>query len=214
MSSLVLLAGYTGTGKTTIARKYKTKALCIGGDEIHCDAARRAFPYIRKKDIYNWKSWPIDPETMHLELLLFATLYSVCPMLREHTGSVLIEGAILANSWFRDALINAMAATGRRFSEENIHMLYLRPGAEEVFANIQGRLAASEGRENERRRLTSLEKVAASIESYSRAFKDDRWSQFSTHAEVHNAIENIINNASDGRPGKPVMNVQHSEQMT
>ena len=192
MSSLIFLAGYTGIGKTTIARKYKERLLCLTGVEIHCDAARRAFPYIRKKDVYNWKAWPRDPETMHLELLLFATLFSVCPNLRDHEGSILIEGAILANKWFRDALINAIGATGCRFEGDQVHLLYLCPPAERVFANIQQRLASSKGRDNERRKLKSLEDVATNLESYARAVKGEQWQRFSAHEQVHEAIEAIL----------------------
>lgn len=192
MSSLIFLAGYTGIGKTTISRKYKDRLLSLTGDEIHCDAARRAFPYIRKKDVYNWKAWPRDPQTMHLELLLFATLFSVHPNLREHEGNILIEGAILANKWFRDALISALGATGCRFESNQVHLLYLCPPAEQVFANIQQRLASSKGRDNERKRLRSLEDVAANLESYARAVKGEQWQRFSTHEQVHEAIEAIL----------------------
>lgn len=192
MASLIFLAGYTGTGKTTILKKYRDQALCIMGDELQLDAVRRAFPFIRKPYLYNWKSWPRDPATMHLELLLFTSLNTVCPLIREHEGNILAEGAIFAKGWFREAFLCALGANGKTFSEDDIHHLYLRPPYEQVFANVQKRLQTSSSRENERKKLNTLEDVTLRMNSYEKAILAHDWKHCANSDAVHKEIEAIF----------------------
>jgi len=193
MASLIFLTGYTGTGKTTILKQYRDRALCLMGDELQLDAVRRAFPFIRKPYLYNWKSWPKDPSTMHLELLLFTSLNSVCPQIRDHDGHILTEGTIFATEWFRDALISALGANGKTFNDSDVHFLYLRPPHEQVFANVQKRLESASGRENERRKLSTLENVEMRMNSYEKAIAGHRWKRCDTSEAVHKEINTILN---------------------
>lgn len=193
MASLIFLAGYRGCGKTTILKRYADQALCIMGDALQEDAARRAFPFIRRPHLYSWKSWPQDPATMHLELLLFTSLNSVCPHVREHEGHVFIEGAVLAKEWFRDAFIAALGANGKIFGDADIHLLYLQPSPEQVFENVQKRLRNSTGREDERRKLKTIEDVDTRLHSYAKSITRQKWKRFDKSEEVHKEIENIFN---------------------
>ena len=195
MAKLIILAGYTGIGKTTIASQYTDQTLYLSGDDIHRDSARRAFPYIHKKDLYNWLSWPEDPRTMNLELLLFFSLQSVCPDIREHNGSILIEGTMLANSWYREPLVTALAANGHNFPRNDISLLYMRPPHDKVFKNIQTRLSTVKNRQHERKKLPNAETVARKLESYERFLADSPWLRFATSEEVHQAIQGILNSS-------------------
>lgn len=196
MASLIFLAGYTGSGKTTILKQYIDQALCIKGDSLQADAARRAFPFIRRPYLYSWRSWPKDPSTMHLEPLMFTSLNSICPHVREHDGHVLAEGAVFANEWFRDALTTALAANGKNFKGEDIHLLYLHPSHDMVYANIQKRLQDTSGRENERRKLKTIEDVEAGQRSYEKAITGPQWKRFASSQDVHREITTIFSSTT------------------
>ncbi|QPN62860.1 zeta toxin family protein [Synechococcus sp. CBW1004] len=193
MASLIFLAGYTGSGKTTILKQYTDQALCIKGDSLQADAARRAFPFIRKPYLYSWRSWPKDPATMHLELLMFTSLNSICPNVREHHGHILAEGAVFANDWFREALTTALAANGKSFKETDIHLLYLQPSHDVVFANIKKRLLSTSGRENERQKIKTIEDVEAGQYSYEKAITGTKWKRYASSDAVHTEIATIFN---------------------
>jgi len=196
MASLIFLAGYRGCGKTTILKQYTDQALCIVGDALQEDAARRAFPFIRRPHLYSWKSWPQDPTTMHLELLMFTSLNSVSPNVREHVGPIFIEGAVLAKEWFRNAFTSALGANGKIFSDEDVHLLYLRPSPERVFENIQKRLQNSAGREDERRKLRTLEDVETRLCSYAKAISGSKWKHFADSDAVHTELARILGGAT------------------
>lgn len=135
---------------------------------------------------------------MHLELLLFTSLHSVCPRVREHEGHVLAEGSVFANEWFRDALTSALAANGKTFEEDNIHLLYLQPSREQVFENVQKRLQSTTGRENERRKLNTLEDVETRLKSYEKAITGKKWKRFDNSEAVHREIGSIFSGETTG----------------
>lgn len=151
-----------GVGKSTLAKRFVDHAYYIHGDAVHVDAARRAFPFIKKSQEYSWRAWPQDVQgTMHVTDLLKLSLEKThLDLSRIHSaGNVIVDGAIFCNDWFRTPFIEALGEIGYPFEEAQTHFICLCPPSDKHYQQILMRAEREPNRADEKLKYTCIEDI-------------------------------------------------------
>jgi hypothetical protein len=103
---LIVITGKQGCGKTCAARLWEKVAKHIDIDTILTATGHKiSNPY--RLGPTEWELWWSLTTAGRTELLRSGLEYKYGE-LRTHTGNLIVEGAILCNSWFDDALMSAL----------------------------------------------------------------------------------------------------------
>lgn len=197
MRKLVFIAGMSGVGKSHLVARLGgclgTSLRRLDGDAVHFEAARRAFPFVKRSQEYNWSAWPRDVEnTMMVQRLLSVSIEAVHPEL--HSPGVAVanlphfvaDGAIFCNDWFRVPFALALGEFGHPFSEEDVHLLHLCPAAAVVWERIQNRAAQDPSRAREALVFRGEEEVRAHQRGIERVLRASRgkWRRFESSEDA------------------------------
>jgi hypothetical protein len=186
MSVIIAITGVTGAGKTTIANRFASAVFEIHAAPLLCDAARRAFPFLRHSQQNRWDAWPVNPATMDIDRLLNITLRKAHESLEKNRGPVLVEGCVISQDWFRIPLFEQIRSICRFGPEIAIHQFDLIPPARVLQRQIFKR-----GVRNQVEKFSDLSYVQQQIEQ-ARRRASTGWKRFSDTASLELAIRNAL----------------------
>jgi hypothetical protein len=186
MPSIVVLTGVVGAGKSTVASRFSESAFVVRTDAVQFDAARRAFPFLRKSQEQNWEIWPRDLSTMHINRLFNLSLTSTYPELLQHRGNVIVEGTIICRDWFQAPLIEEIKTICRFNRDVALHRLDLIPTAEVLQQQILAR-----GKPEDLQPFSDIAVVRQHIQ-WAQERTDEGWIRFQDSAELESAIREIF----------------------
>ena len=187
MNSIIAITGVVGAGKTTVAEKFATSAYIVRIDDVQFDAVRRAFPFVKKNDIFNWEVWPRDKTTMHLDKVLAISLRETHPDILEHRGSVIIEGCIVCQDWLMDPLLEDIK-TICEFPEDTMPKRFeLIPSPERVHQHI-----VSRNRPHELVAFADMETIKFQIHWAKKRTRKKGWTRFDTPEKLEQELKKLL----------------------
>lgn len=181
-----------GSGKSTTAREFESTARYIHADILLQDAARRAFPFIKKSRQFSWSAWPRDKSTMHIHTVLHLSLETVSQDLRHYSGNLIIEGSILATDWFRRPLQEVLPNFNQDFPDSVVKHFHLNPPPATVIEHIQRRAKEKENRRHEAETFPDVESVARHNERYCSRFTKDIWTVCESNEELDSSLKKFF----------------------
>ena len=186
MSLIIAITGVTGAGKTTVANRLASAVFKIHAAPLLCDAAQRAFPFLRHSHQNRWDAWPVNPSTMEIDRLLNITLRATHESLEDNRGPVLVEGCVISQDWFRIPLLEQVRSICRFGSKVPIHQFDLIPPAPVLQQQI-----FKGGVRNQVAKFSDVSHVRQQIEQAKRR-TEFGWKRFSDTESLELAIRTVL----------------------
>jgi hypothetical protein len=187
---LIFLTGFSGSGKTCATKKFRDQVFRIDGDHLFSTSLRTLRPELDPSLKNVWPSWPRDDRGAATVARVFSqSLEKAEPDIRQHRGHVIADGAIFVYDWFRNPLLGALATVGHRFSDGDVHHLYIALTDQQLFDNIHKR-----ARPNEVRDFKDVETVAQRNASFQSHFGPSRsiWTEATTFGDLVASLGAIL----------------------
>ena len=201
MSKLIFFTGFRGSGKSHAAKAWAvgTNSIWIDGDHLFSTSLMAIRPDLDDDKRNDWNEWPNERRTV-------ATASQVCnstihgaayyvqaenrPLpanLSVFRGHALVDGAIFANDWFRQATQEVLMGLGNVI--EDVNLLYFNPSDDVIWRNIQRR-----GRKDEIAKFPDVATVTRHNHGFRTHFGTSRqlWKELTTSTAMNAELQRLL----------------------
>ena len=201
MTKLIFVTGFRGSGKTHASEAWAaaTNSLLISGDRLFSTSLKLIRPELTNEESNDWDKWPSSQRTADFARgVLKSTIHSATfaldkdqqkypANLEVNEKDILVEGAIFANDWFRNATHDVLVGLGHAFDGANF--LYSNPPNDVIFGRIHSR-----GRPDEIDVFRDLATVIRQNNEFRTCFGVSRlvWTEFTTSESLNAEFERLL----------------------